>query len=182
MLRRIKLPYVTWLILLSLVFTPFFIEFKTKSVTSNENETYTEMVERINNHVTEINKCIKNGQIGVDGKYMFIYGVYVFLFFIIILYLLIEEEIVKILIFNLKHIQTKEGSYFYKLDTNCYKLTVYKANVFMFEEYDSVKLNRNTVTASDITTYLERIAAEIDQANLSYIKEEMTTRKRIKTK
>lgn len=68
MLRRIKLPYVTWLILLSLFFTPFFIEFKTKSATSNENETYTEMVERINNHVTEINKCIKNGQIGVEQQ------------------------------------------------------------------------------------------------------------------
>ena len=70
------------------------------------------------------------------------------------------------LIWNLKYLETKEGSYFYIINKKIKLVEVYKQNILTYERVDYLSIRdnnyKNATTTTDITTFLNDVASKID--------------------
>ena len=141
----------------SMVLLPFKIEFYFGALASD------------NLFMENINK----GQYGVSGWFFVLYLVYIVALFAFSI-AASDSKDDKIYIPRLKYLYTKKGFYFYNIDIKDKYVRVYKFDWLFFSNYDSYSLS-SKVTSEHITKYLSKLGDDIDQENLSYVEEELST-------
>lgn len=187
MLRQIKTPFIMWWLLTSILFAPMFVEFKfdcgcneTKNLTQEQKD------DAAIHKTVEFNKAIAAGQIDLSGGWwLALYIAYIVSYVVVLIISTIDTASdIYPLIWNLKYLETKEGSYFYIINKKIKLVEVYKQNILTYERVDYLSIRdnnyKNATTTTDITTFLNDVASKIDIENLSYLTEEMSTWKRFK--
>ncbi len=137
MLRQIKTPFIMWWLLTSILFAPMFVEFKFDCGCTEETKYLTqEQKDDAAIHKTvEFNKAIAAGQIDLSGGWwLTLYIVYI-VSYVVMLIISAHDTASDIypLVWNLKYLETKEGSYFYMINKKIKLVEVYKQNILTYE-------------------------------------------------